>query len=149
MPPTDPPVPAPEPHPRVDPDAALLADLTAPPSVEDSREAYLYWDHRRAELPIRKRAERKEAEHMAAQWKERLQAAERERHGPGPVEQLLDILGVRWRPDPRRVIAGLSLVAVILVVVVLALIAAIIVFWPELQPVIRTLLNNGGDGGGG
>ncbi len=56
------------PHPdaRRERDDALLADLTAPPSLEDAQEAYDFWSKRRTELPRHKRHERKEAEQMAA-----------------------------------------------------------------------------------
>jgi hypothetical protein len=82
---------------------------------------------------------------MAARWKERLTAAERERYGPSPLEQLLDVLGIRWRPDPRRLIAGLGAVAVLLVVLLIVLIVALVVLWRELEPIVRTLIGGGGD----
>lgn len=129
-------------------DDALLADLTAPPSVEDARESLDYWQHRQADLPIHRRAERREAQEMVTRWQQRLAAAERELHGPGPVEQLLELLGIRWRPDPRRLLAGLGLLAALLTLALVAVVIAIVVFWPELEPIVRTLLNSGqGDGG--
>jgi hypothetical protein len=109
-------------------DDALLADLTAPPPLEEARESYDFWQRRLSQLPIHKRAERREAQQMAARWKQRLAAAERERYGPGPLEQLLDALGIRWRPNPRRLIAGLGALAALLLVLVILLIVAIIVF---------------------
>lgn len=130
-------------------DDALLADLTAPPTLEDARESYDYWQRRSSQLPIHRRAERKEAAEMATRWKERLTAAERERYGPGLSEQALDLLGIRWRPNPRRLIAGLGLLAVLLLIVLVALIIAIVVFWPELEPIVRTLIGNGNGEGGG
>lgn len=92
-----------------DADDVLLADLNAPPSVEDALEAHRYWRDRRDRLPLLRRSARREAELMTARWKERLVAAERERYGPGLVEQLrgliehlLLLLGVRRLPDTRR-----------------------------------------------
>ncbi len=59
--------PAVQPDPRsVDRDEALLADLTAPPPLEEVREFYEYWTQRRGKLPIYRHSERKEAEQMAA-----------------------------------------------------------------------------------
>jgi len=139
-------LPTPHPDGRRDSDDALLADLTAPPSLEDAQEAYDYWSKRRAELPRPKRHERKEAEQMAARWKQRLAAAHRERYGAGLLEQLLDTLGIRWRPNPRRIIVGLSALAITALLMLVVLIALVIVFWPEIGPVVNTLLNNGDSG---
>jgi hypothetical protein len=130
-------------------DDALLADLNAPPTIDEARESYDYWQRRRSELPLHRRAERKEAAEMATRWKERLTAAQREHYGPGLMEQVLDMLGIRWRPNPRRLIAGVGLLAVLFLIVLVALIVAIVVFWPELEPIVRTLIGNGNGEGGG
>jgi len=139
--------------PRRDLEDALLADVTAPPALEQARESYEYWDHRLATLPAHKRAARREAEQMAARWKERLAAAERERNGPGLLEQLLNVLGVRRPPSlpsRRKIVRGLTLAVLLMVVVVVALLTAIVVFWSDLQPIVQTLLGNGnGNGRGG
>ncbi|MBA3806943.1 MAG: hypothetical protein H0X28_00910 [Solirubrobacterales bacterium] len=136
--------PAVPPDPRsVDRDEALLADLTAPPPLEEVRKSFEYWTHRRATLPIYRRADRKEAEQMAARWKERLTVAEREKYGPGLLDQLLEALGVRWRPNRRRIIFGLSLLVILVVVVVVLIIAAFV-----LSPTLRELVLNSGGGGG-
>lgn len=134
---------------RRDRDDELLADLTAPPSLEEAKEAYEFWSERRERLPVHKRAERREAEAMAARWKERLDAAERERYGPGLLEQLLDALGVRWRPDVHRLARSLSIVAILIVLVIIAVIIVIIAFWSDLQPVIHTITGGGGRSEGG
>jgi hypothetical protein len=133
-------------------DDHLLTELTAPPSVEEAREAYDFWRNRRAALPVYDRAERKEADQMASRWNERLAAAERQRYGPSLIEQLFTALGVR-RPPPRlpsrrKIIFGLSAIAVFVLVFVIALLVAIVVFWQDIQPIVRTLLNNNGNGGG-
>lgn len=143
------PQPSAQPDPRRESDDALLADLTAPPSLEDAQESYQYWLTRQQELPRHKRHERAEAEQMAARWKQRLDAARRERYGPTPFEQLLETLGIRWRPNVHRLIRNLSILAILAVILIIAVIVAIIAFWSDLQPVIHTLTGGGqGEGGG-
>ena len=99
-----------------------------------------------------KRAERKEADQMATRWKERLAAAERQQYGPGLLEQLFAALGVRWRPPQlpsrRKIVFGLSTIAVSVLVFLIALLVAVVVFWPNIQPIVQTLLNSNGSGGG-
>jgi len=133
-------------------DTELLAELTAPPSLEEARETYDFWRHRRAALPVYKRAQRREAEQMAMRWKERVAAAERQRYGPGLLEQLFTALGVRWHPprlpSRRKIVFGLSAIAVFLLLLLIALLVALVVFWPDIQPIVRTLLNSNGNGGG-
>lgn len=84
---------------------------------------------------------------MAARWKQRLAVAHREQYGASLLDQLLDTLGLRWRPNPRRIIAGLTALALITLVLLVVLIALVVVFWSEIGPVVHTLLNSG-DGGG-
>jgi hypothetical protein len=137
---------------RREADDALLADLTAPPALEEARDAYRYWARRKGDLPVYKRAERKEAEQMTARWKQRLAAAERERYGPGPLEQLANAIGVRWQPSRlpsrRKVVAGLSALAIVVLVVLVLLLVALVVLWPDIAPIVRTLLNSDGGRGG-
>lgn len=131
-------------------DDELLAELTAQPTVEEAREAYDFWSNRRATLPVYDRAERKEADQMAARWKERLAAAERQRYGPSLLEQLFTALGVRrppQLPSRRKIMFGLSVIVVFFVVLLIALLVATVVFWPDIQPIVRTLLNSNGGGG--
>ncbi len=134
---------------RRDSDDALLADLTAPPSLEDAQEAYDYWTRRGAELPRHKRRERKEAEQMAVRWKERLATARRERYGSGLLDQLLDALGIRWRPNLRRIKRLGVLVLGSLMLILVLLLVLIGVFWHDIEPVVQTLINQGSGGGGG
>lgn len=139
--------PAPDPDGRRDSDDALLADLTAPPSLEDAQEAYDYWSKRQRELPRHKRHERKEAEQMVLRWKQRLAAARREKYGPGLLDQVLDTLGIRWRPNLHRIIVGVSAFAIVALLIVCVLVALVIVLWPQIGPVVTTLLGNGDSGG--
>jgi hypothetical protein len=141
--------PAVRPDERRERDDALLAELTAPPSLEEAEESYRYWLNRRDELPRRKRRERLEAEHMAERWKQRLHDAERERYGPGLIEQVLDALGMRWRPDVHRIARRLGILAILVLLVMVAAIVAVIVFWSDLQPIIHTFTGAGGGGEGG
>lgn len=140
-------LPTPDPDDRRDSDDALLADLTAPPSLQDAQEAYDYWTIRRVELPRHKRDERKEAEQMVLRWKQRLEAARREKYGLGLLDQVLDTLGIRWRPNPRRIIIGLGAFAIVALLIVVVLVALVIVLWPQIGPVVNTLLSNGDNGG--
>lgn len=127
-------------------DDALVAELTAPPTLEEARESHDYWRRRLADLPRHRRSERKEATEMVARAKERLEAAERRHYGPGAVEQLLEALGIRWRPNLRRLIIRFGVVATLLMIVLVVAIVAVIAYWPDLQPIVRTLLGDGGDG---
>jgi len=58
----------------------------------------------------------------------------RERYGAGLLDQLLDTLGLRWWANPRRIIAGLTALALITLVVLVLLIARVVVFWPRSDP---------------
>lgn len=142
-------IPTPDPDRRRDSDDALLADLAAPPSLDDAQEAYDYWTKRRVELPRHKRRKRKEAEKMVLRWKQRLAAARREKYGPGRLEQVLDTLGIRWRPNPRRIALGLSALALIVLVLLVVLAVVVIVFWPQIGPIVNTFLNTDNSGGVG
>jgi hypothetical protein len=143
-------VPTPQSDPRRESDEALLADLTAPPPLEQARESYDYWRQRAADLPVYKRAERKEAQAMAQQWKERVAQAERARYGPSVLEQILAALGIRrppHLPSRRKIITGLSIATILLLMVLILLIVGVIAFWPDIHPIVRDL--GGSNGGGG
>ena len=128
-------------------DDALLADLTAPPTVEEARDSRDYWQQRLGQLSLLKRTERREAQQMVAAWQRRLDEAERAQYGPGLLTMALDMLGVRWRPNPRRLVAGIAIIAVLAMALLVALIIAIVVFWPELAPIVHLFAGNGGSGG--
>lgn len=121
-------------------DDALLAEMTAPPDLEQARASYLFWSRRLSRLPWYKRSERREAEQMMGAWRQRLEAVEAERYAPGIIGALLESLGVRWRPNPRRVVAWLVAALIVVALLVVALAVAVVVLWPELEPVVRPLL---------
>lgn len=128
-------------------DDELVAELTSP-DLDESRESYTYWRTRRESLPVHRRAERREAQEMVDRWKGRVDEAERAKHGPGLLEQVLDLLGVRWRPNPRRLISGLIVALVVAAVLLVALVVAVVVFWSELEPILRFFLGGNGSGAG-
>ncbi len=125
-----------------------MADLNKPSTVEEAQESLSFWRHRLAEQPVYKRAARQAAQVMVDRWRQRLAEAERARYGPGLLEQVLEGLGVRWRPNPRRLVAGLGVLAVVIVLGLIALVVGVVVFWPELEPIVRALSggSRGGDG---
>lgn len=65
------------------------------------------------------------------------------------MEQLLDSLGVRRRPDLHRLLRRLGVLAVLATVVMIAAIVATIAFWSGLQPIIPTITGGGGSEAGG
>jgi hypothetical protein len=83
-----------------DPDELLIADMSAPPSLERARESLDIWNRRRASLPIHRRAARREADVMIVRCRERVAAAERERYGGGLtgfIRKMLAGEGPSWR----------------------------------------------------
>jgi hypothetical protein len=144
-----PPASSPLPDSRRESDEALLADLTSPPPLEQARESYDFWRARAAELPLHKRGARREAQAMAEQWKQRVAQAERARYGPSLLEQLLTAVGVRrppHLPSRRKIVAGLSIAAILLFIILILVVVAVIVFWPDIAPIVRDL--GTGNGGG-
>lgn len=125
-------------------DDVLLAELSAPPALEDAQESLAFWRARLEELPVYRRAERREAHDAVERWEQHVRDAQRALYGPGLVEQLLESLGIRWRPQPRQLMLRLGAVAVVLALLVVALAVAVVVFWPQIEPIVRTLLNGGG-----
>lgn len=131
-----------------DPDRELLDELTAPPPLDEAEQSLAYWEGRLHDLPHHRGAERREARAMVERWRGHVREAQRARYGPGPLQQLLDLAGIRWRPNPRRLALGLGLAGAIILAVVIALLVAAVVFWSDIEPIVRTL-TNGGNGGGG
>ncbi len=85
---------------------------------------------------------------MAVRWKKRLAAARRERNGSGLLDQLLDALGIQWRPNLRRIKRFGVLVLGSLMLILVLLLVLIGTFWHDIAPVVNTLFNQGSDGGG-
>lgn len=123
-------------------DEALLAELAAPPDRATIDDALAFWTRRLADLPARKRAERREAQTMIDTWTQRRREADPARYGPGIVEQLLSAAGISWRPRRLLAIAGLAGLAVLLSLV--AIVIAVVVFWSDIEPIVRFLWGGGG-----
>ena len=64
-------------------DDRLIASMLSPPPLEDARNSLAFWERRRAELPLYRRAARREADEMIRRCRERVAAAERLRYGTG------------------------------------------------------------------
>ncbi len=124
---------------RPDPDLLLVEAMLAPPPLEDARRSLEYWQRRRRELPVYRRAARREARELAERWTERVRAAERvqfESSVPGRVLKALGLSYVRflrptkpglfafaWMLLPRRIkLVALGLVATWLVVIAAVLV---------------------------
>jgi hypothetical protein len=130
-----------------DPDLLLVEQMLAPPHLDEARSSLEYWQRRRRNLPIYRRAARREAREMAARCEERVRAAEQARFESSPVGRLLSALGISsvwlrrvraaegivfwlaWAFVMRKmkvVVGGLAAVGLILVVVAVA--ALVVVF---------------------
>src|SRR5690242_2432630 len=90
---------------RPDPDLLLVEEMLAPPPLEDARRSLEYWERRRRDLPVYRRAARREARELADRWAERVRAAERvqfELSVPGRILKALGLSYVRlYRPTKR------------------------------------------------
>ena len=106
--------------------------------LEDAREALAYWRGRLATLPLRRRAQRREARTMVANWEARVRRA-RLAALPGPLQWVLAavadllpsrrsvaILAVRRVGPVRRILAGVAIVAGVVAVTWLAALAVIV-----------------------
>lgn len=106
--------------------------------LEDAREALLYWRGRLATLPRYRRAQRREARTMVANWEARVRRARLARL-PGlvqwvmavvadlmPSRRSVAVLAVRHAGPVRRVLAGVVLVAVAVAATWLAALAVIV-----------------------
>ena len=126
-------------HNRPDSDLLLVEEMLAPPPLEDARRSLEYWERRRRELPVYRRAARREARELADRWAERVRAAERvqfELSVPGRILKALGLSYVRlyrptkrgllmfgWMLVPRRI----KVVALGFVATWLAVVAAVLV----------------------
>ncbi len=87
--------------------------MLAPPAVEDARSSLEYWSGRRQRLPLYRRAARREADAMAARWRQRLRAAEQARFDATLPGRLLAALGLSrfWPTRPaldKRALVGVG-----------------------------------------
>ena len=65
-------------------------------SLEEARESLTYWEERARRLPVHNLRRRREARDMAARWRARVTAAEREVYGRGLAGALLQV-ALEWR----------------------------------------------------
>ena len=111
-----------------DPDRVLLAEMTAPPSLEQARSSLAYWSLRRSTLPVYRRQARREADEMIRRCRERVAAAERRRYGTGlaglvrrllagdlPSRQFVRVglITLVWALVPRRLFLVVAAAAVV------------------------------------
>jgi hypothetical protein len=109
-----------------DGDDRLLADLAAPPPLDEARDALAFWRHRLHTLPRYRRAQRREARAMVERWEERVRRAEIARL-PWPLQWAFT--ATRALRPPRRLVIAVATVfavmaatwAVVLGVVIAAL----------------------------
>jgi hypothetical protein len=77
-----------------DPDLLLIETMLAPPPLDEARRSLEYWQRRRRNLPLYRRAARREAKEMATRSEERVRAAEQARFESSLVGRLLTALGL-------------------------------------------------------
>jgi hypothetical protein len=107
-------------------------------SLEEARESLTYWEQRARRLPVHNLRGRREAREMAARWRARVAAAEREVYGRGLAGALLQV-ALEWRlPAQARhtgrtvarrtvqVLIGLTLACVALAVAAVVVLAEIV-----------------------
>ena len=114
---------------RPDPDLLLVEAMLAPPPLEEARRSLEYWERRRRELPVYRRAARREARELA----------ERVQFESSVLGRILNALGLSyvrfvrptkrglfafaWMLVPRRIkVVALGLVATWLVVIAAVLV---------------------------
>jgi hypothetical protein len=133
-----------------DPDLLLIERMLAPPPLEDARSSLEFWQRRRRNLPLYRRAARREAKEMTIRWQETVRAAEQAEFEATPVGRLLAALGISslwlqrarlaqkvavwlaWTLVVRKlklVAAGVATVGLLLV---LAVVAALVVVMAQL-----------------
>jgi hypothetical protein len=77
-----------------DPDLLLIERMLAPPPLEDARSSLEFWQRRRRNLPLYRRAARREAKEMTIRWQETVRAAEQAEFETTPLGRLLAALGI-------------------------------------------------------
>lgn len=128
-------------------DDALVSEMLAPPPVEDAQGSLDFWRQRRRELPIYRRRARREAELRIASAEETLRASRRATFGPTLLEQLSEAVGITI--SPARIRRLVAVTAMTLVLLVVTFVVAAIAFWPQIEPIVRFFIGNGGGGEGG
>ena len=126
---------------------ALVAEMIAPRPVEEAQASLDFWRQRRRELPLYRRAARREAEARIMSAEQELRAARRAKYGPTLREQLSEAVGITI--STARIGRLVTFTAVTFVVLVLAISVAAVALWPQLEPIIRFFTGGGGEGGGG
>ena len=124
----------------------LVADMLAPPPLEQAQDSVDFWRRRRSALPLYRRRARREAERRLTEAEAQLRAARRAKFGPTLLEQLSEAVGITI--SPARIRHLLALTAASVVVVVVAFVVAAVAFWPEIEPIVRFFIGGGGGGGG-
>jgi hypothetical protein len=109
-----------------DPDLQLIERMLAPPPLEDARSSLEFWQRRRRNLPLYRRAARREAKEMTIRWQETVRAAEQAEFESTPLGRLLAALGVSglWLQRARLAQKGVVWLVWTLVFRKLKLIAA-------------------------
>jgi hypothetical protein len=109
-----------------DPDLLLIERMLAPPPLEDAQSSLEFWQRRRRNLPLYKRAARREAKEMTIRWQETVRAAEQAEFESTPLGRLLAALGISglWLQRARLAQKGAVWLAWTLVFRKLKLIAA-------------------------
>jgi hypothetical protein len=77
-----------------DPDLLLIERMLAPPPLEDAQSSLEFWQRRRRNLPLYRRAARREAKEMTIRWQETVRAAEQAEFEATPLGRLLAALGI-------------------------------------------------------
>jgi hypothetical protein len=107
-------------------------------SLEEARQSLTYWEERARRLPLHNLRGRREARDMAARWRARVTAAEREVYGRGVAGALLQVALERRLPAQARhtgrtvarrtaqVLIALTLTSVALVVAAVVVLAEIV-----------------------
>jgi hypothetical protein len=77
-----------------DPDLLLIERMLAPPPLEDAQSSLEFWQRRWRNLPLYRRAARREAKEMTIRWQETVRAAEQAEFEATPLGRLLAALGI-------------------------------------------------------
>jgi hypothetical protein len=129
-------------------DDQLIAEASAPPTLDEALETLAFWKKRLAGLHFYERAARREAQEAVARSTQQVRVAERATYGPSALEELMHALGIRRLPG-RELLSVAKKALIVVAVLIVVLIVATVVFWPDIYPVLRDLSQLGGGGGVG